>query len=244
MGSGNSSSSTATGLAAGAGSDSEEEDDGDDDNLHAKHARKQERLRRHLEQKWSFPEVPGRKAPPSSVDFEFMRALIQILMLEECIVDQVQSLRDKMCQKLRVSAFSHGLDFESPCFPLILRDVTCPWCCVASHVDVTSHLSKGPGLWVCVHCERNYDKDGMQARLVELLQSAVQAWQSQEITCKKCRGLRTAQMQTFCECFGRYQVRFDAKDFRLVLRVLRSLTGPHDLPWLREMLELYGLGAS
>ncbi|CAE8587435.1 unnamed protein product, partial [Polarella glacialis] len=207
------------------------------------------------------------KAPPSSVDFEFMRAqasskglaqselnaLIQILMLEECIVDQATCL-----------------DFESPCFPLILR------------LAETSRIVSP----VCVHCERNYDKesdeastkgegkgklkdrscpnvhldtriaeesvrfnrakssysakDGMQARLVELLQSAVQAWQSQEITCKKYAivFMRTVSRFSCANISG-------AEDY--ALRKCRPSASAladirHDLPWLREMLELYGLG--
>lgn len=224
--------------------DSDSESDGennrDEDNpSKAAQERKQERIKQHLEEKWSFPEIPGRMTPPAAVEFEFMKALISILMLDDVVTEQVEALRDRMCQKLKLSSFLHGLSFESPCFPLILRNVTCPWCCVASHVDVTSHPTKAPGLWVCQHCNRYYDKDAMQARLVDLLHSIVQAWQSQEIVCKKCRGLQTTKMQTFCECFGRYRLRFTDKDFRLVLRVLGSLTGPHDLPWLQQTIDMY-----
>eukprot|EP00933_Yihiella_yeosuensis_P038125 TRINITY_DN32083_c0_g1_i1.p1 TRINITY_DN32083_c0_g1~~TRINITY_DN32083_c0_g1_i1.p1 ORF type:complete len:1712 (+),score=398.84 TRINITY_DN32083_c0_g1_i1:592-5136(+) len=235
---------SSTGMAEGIlGSDSEEEDDDmDEDERQAAKARRQERLRKHLKEKWDFPDIPGRKAPPETVDVEFMRAIVQVFMLEECIADEVSALRDRMCQKSRVSSFKHGLKYQSPCFPLILRDVTCPWCQVSSHIDITSHTYKGPGLWECCHCERCYDKDTIQAQLVDLLHTIVQAWQSQEINCRKCKGLREAKLQTFCECFGRFQVRFSDSDFRMVLRVLRSLTGTHDLPWLKEMLDIYSLG--
>jgi len=205
----------------------------------AAEARRVEQLRRHVEKKWSFPNVAGRRAAPGSVEFEFMRALVQILQLEDSLTDEIIALRDKMCQKMKVSQFGTGIAFDNPCFPLVLRDATCQWCCVASHVDVTSHAIKGPGLWVCESCGLLYDKDAMQARLVELLESVVQAWQSQEVTCKKCRKLRTSHLQVFCDCYGRFQVRFDASDVWLVLRMLRSLVAPHDLPWLGEVLELY-----
>lgn len=218
------------------GSDSSEDEDADGP---VARARKAEQLRRHLEQKWSFPDIPGRRSAPGAVDLEFMRALIQIFQLEECLEDQVMALRDRMCQKISVSSFNLGLAFENPCFPLILRDVTCPWCCVATHVDVMSHPTRGPGLWICPNCDRLYDRDGMQARLVGLLESVVQAWQSQEITCRKCRRLKTSRLQTFCECFGRFEERFSAVDFQMILRVLRTLVAPHDLPWLSEMLDFH-----
>jgi len=222
------------------GSDSDEDGECVDPDDPVAQERKAERLRRHLEQKWSFPDVPGRRAAPDSVELEFMRALITIFTLEDTLTDEVHRLRERMCQKLRMSSFgSASSTFESPCFPLILRDVACPWCCVASHVDVTSHPSRGPGLWVCHNCERLYDKDAVQARLVDMLENVAQAWQSQEIHCKKCRRLRTAHLQTFCECFGRFEVRFKAADFRMVLQVLRSLVVPHDLPWLGEMVRHY-----
>jgi len=204
------------------------------------HDRKVDKLRRHLEQKWNFPDIPGRRAAPGSVEMEFMRTLIQILQLEDCLADHVVSLRDRMCQKLRMSSFGAACAvFENPCFPVILRDVVCPWCCAASHVDVTSHPSRGPGLWVCPHCERLFDKDAVQALLVGMLENVVQAWQAQEITCQKCRRFRTSHLQTTCECFGRFEVRFSSADFRTVLVVLRSLVMPHDLPWLGEMVTIY-----
>jgi DNA polymerase epsilon subunit 1 len=212
--------------------------DADEDGPAAE-ARRTEQLRRHVEKKWSFPTVAGRRAAPGSVEFEFMRALIQIFQLEDTLQDEVLALRDKMCQNMKVSQFGNGIAFENPCFPLVLRDVTCPWCCVACHVDVTSHPVRGPGLWVCENCDKLYDRDAMQARLVELLESVVQAWQAQEVNCKKCKSLRTSNIQLFCECYGRFQARFNASDIWLVLRMLRSLVGPHDLPWLGEALELY-----
>jgi len=204
-------------------------------------ARKAEERRRHVEEKWSYPNVAGRRTPPGAVDFEFMRTLIQLLGLEDCVADQVVALRDRICQKIRISSFGRGVSFDNPCFPLILRNVVCPWCSVASPVDVTSHHAKGPGLWVCPSCDHLYDKEAIQSRLVGLLESVVQAWQSQEISCKKCKRLKPSRMQTHCECFGRFEVNFTEEDFELVLHVLRSLCAPHDLPSLQEALDLCSL---
>jgi len=173
------------------------------------------------------------------VELEFLCTLMQVLTLDDWLTDQVETLKDHVCQLLRVSSFGSTAIFKSPSYPLILHDVVCPWCYVASHVDITSHRSRGPGLWVCPNCERFYDKDIMEAKLVGLLESVVQAWQSQEITCKKCRHIKTSQIQNLCTCFGQFQVRFDLADFHLVVRVLRSLVGPHGLGWLGEMLDLH-----
>jgi hypothetical protein len=222
---------------AGNASESSEDEDGEEPGP-AMEARKAERLRRHLEQKWSFPDTPGRCFPPESVEFEFMRSLIQIFELEDWLKEETMEFRDRLCKKLGLSNFT-STSFKNPCFPMLLRDLPCPWCCVASHVDVTSHPSRGPGLWVCLHCDRLYDKDAVQARLVSTFESIVQAWQSQEITCLKCRRLNTTQIQTFCSCFGRFRLRFNGADFRLLFRVLKSLVLPHDMPWLGEVLEMH-----
>eukprot|EP00434_Breviolum_minutum_P026032 symbB.v1.2.023011.t1/scaffold2079.1/size90222/4 len=225
------------------GEESEAEDDiipgRDAEDPHAIAIRRQQRLRQQLEKKWSFPDIPGRRGAPGAIDIECMRAIIQIYKLDDSLSDEVDHLRDAMCEIVRVSSFQHGLDFDSPAFPLILRDVSCQRCCEASHVDVTSHPTRGPGLWVCTRCDQSYDKDAMQARLVDLLHSIIQAWQSQEVVCKKCRGLRSAQMQQFCECFGRFEESFKVTEFHQLMQVLRSLTEPHDLPWLRESLDFY-----
>jgi len=201
--------------------------------------RKAEKMRRHLEQKWSFPVLPGRRAPPGALDFEFMRTLVCVLQLEDCLQDQVMYLRESICKKLKMSSFRVGIDFMNPCFPLLLRDVVCPWCCTSSHLDVTSHPANKAGSWICLHCKKTYEKDAVQARLVDLLETAVQAWQSQEITCRKCKRMRNTLLQSNCECFGLFQARFKDEDFRLVLKILRSLVAPHELQWLGEMLDLY-----
>jgi DNA polymerase epsilon subunit 1 len=211
--------------------------------------RKAARARRHMEQKWSFPAMPGRRLPAKSLDLEFMRSLLQAFSLEECLAEQVYGLRERICEKLNVSSFSQGIAFENPCFPLILRDVVCPWCTTTAHLDITSHPTKLqdssgsgrrlPGQWICLHCNKTYDKDAVQARLVDLLETVIQAWQSQEITCRKCHRLQHSSMQSSCECFGIFQARFKVHDFKLVLRILRSLVVPHDLPWLGEMLDVY-----
>lgn len=224
-------------LPGDAPGDSDESDDDPDGPGAA--ARKAERMRRHLEQKWSFPILPGRRAPPGALDFEFMRALVQVLQLEDCLQEEILTLRERICQKLKMSSFTAGIGFENPCFPLILRDVACPWCCTSSHLDVTSHPSSKPGHWICLHCNKAYDKDAVQARLVDLLETVVQAWQSQEISCRKCKSMRTTLLQGNCECFGVFQARFKVSDSTLVLRILRSLVLPHELQWLGEMLDLY-----
>lgn len=200
---------------------------------------KEEQRRLHLEQKWSFPDIPGRRVPPKQVDVEFMRTLVHIFMLEVPLRNQVAAVRDRLCQKLHLSAFGTGIDYENPYFPLIIRNMACPWCATANHVDVTSHPARGPGLWVCVACTRLYDKDVMEAKLVELLECQVQAWQSQEVVCNKCRRMRKSRLQTFCECFGRFCVRLERAEFDMVLRVFRTLVAPNNLQWLGETLSMY-----
>lgn len=71
------------------GSDSDEDGECVDPDDPVAQERKAERLRRHLEQKWSFPDVPGRRAAPDSVELEFMRALITIFTLEDTLTDEV-----------------------------------------------------------------------------------------------------------------------------------------------------------
>jgi hypothetical protein len=223
-----------TPAAAMADSESSGDDEGAEEST-----RRAEIRRRHAEQKWSFPDVPGRRIPPGPVDLEFTKALIQVFELEENMTDQVAALRERMCQKMKVSCFSSDAVFEYPCFPIILRHVPCPWCSRAENVDVTSHLFKGPGLWVCTSCGKFYEKETMEARLVALVENVVQAWQAQEITCQRCRRLKGSRMLNFCECFGRFQTRFKKEDFLLVLRIMRSLVEPHNLEWLGQTLDAY-----
>jgi len=221
--------------------DDEPESDSSDEDEDGPGARerKQERKRRHIMAKWEFPVIPGRMQAPHSVEFELMRALVQILQLEECLTEHVEELRDRLCQKMKISSFSKGISFENPSYPIILRDVVCPTCCSTSHLDVTSHTSRAPGHWVCANCDGLYEKDALQARLVGLLESTVQAWQAQDVVCKKCKKFQATKLQKFCDCFGLFHLRYKEDDFKLAVKMMRSLVEPHDLKWLGETLSVY-----
>nr|USW07830.1 DNA polymerase epsilon catalytic subunit A [Crypthecodinium cohnii] len=217
-----------------------EESDEEGETKEQRLRRKAEERQRRWDEKWSFPKIAGRKVAPGTVELEFMKALVQIFQLDDALTEHLPLLRDRMCDKLRMSSFGQQTrNFENPCFPLVLRDVVCQGCHVASHIDVTSHPRKAPGLWMCTNCETNYDKDVMQALLVGLLDSFIQAWQAQQITCKKCKSFRTVRLRNYCTCFGRFEARYSQESFLTIFTVLRSLVEPHDLPWLGQMLDYY-----
>lgn len=219
-------------------SDSEGSDE-DDIQIEDKAYRRRERLRRFLQEKWAFPTPPGKYRESSTVGIEFMKMLLKVFRLDSMLKNENNVLLDKMCAKMSISTFDDRISFKTPRFPIVLRDVSCVFCSSTSQVDVTAHPSRGPGLWVCDTCNFLYDKETMQARLVATLESCVQAWQAQEVVCKRCMRLRTSNLLNFCDCYGTFRTRFDKEELRVVFSVMRSVAKAHDLMWLHETVDTY-----
>eukprot|EP00746_Dinoflagellata_sp_MGD_P145157 gnl/MRDRNA2_/MRDRNA2_77802_c0_seq1.p1 gnl/MRDRNA2_/MRDRNA2_77802_c0~~gnl/MRDRNA2_/MRDRNA2_77802_c0_seq1.p1 ORF type:complete len:2564 (-),score=510.18 gnl/MRDRNA2_/MRDRNA2_77802_c0_seq1:8-7699(-) len=221
-----------------------EEDDSDGSDVEGvqiedKAYRRRERLRRHLQEKWSFPNPPGKYRESSTVGIEFMKTLLKVFQLDAMLKHENTVLQDKMCAKMSVSTFEDRVNFKTLRFPIILHDVPCKNCSATSQVDVTAHATRGPGLWVCENCNLLYEKEAMEARLVATLESCVQAWQAQEVMCKRCSRLRTSNLLNFCDCYGTFRTRFDKEDLRIVISVMRSVSQAQDLTWLNETVDTY-----
>ena len=86
--------------------------------------------------------------------------------------------------------------------------------------------------WACTTCGHEYDRLGIEERLIARVQKAVVEWQTQDLKCKRCRRLRVNDFMEHCGCSGEWVCTVDREDVVRRLRVLESVSGFYGLKML------------
>lgn len=86
--------------------------------------------------------------------------------------------------------------------------------------------------WVCTTCGHEYDRLGIEERLIARVQKVVVEWQTQDLKCKKCRKIRVNDFMEHCGCSGEWVATVDREDVVRQLRVLESVSGFYGLKML------------
>ena len=230
-------------------------DSDQDDSEEGKLVRLKERIK-DLTDKWAFPAPPGAHSGASLIPLnpavEFVKYLCEVLLLErsdQAIQGSLEALRSDLLWILKVKPFSPESAFVSPRIQVpgcLLPDVFCDKCTQVTSIDIVTHPHRAPGVWICGTCGKDFDREGIEARLVDVVEKVVSAWQSQQLVCERCKRAKYTKCGRFCECSGRFITKFDRATAVDTLHCLRSVAIPHNLAWLNEVVQRYcnmlGLG--
>jgi DNA polymerase epsilon subunit 1 len=199
---------------------------------------------KRLHDLWDLPEVPGVIDPEESpsIALSFVKLLLDLLRLEDTpdILVAVRGLRRDLLKLLKEKEFDPCTEYKSGQHPVEVA-VTCPspFCSVVETIDVTTHGYSGPGLWLCRHCGGEYGKKYVEGLLVALVDDFVASWQAQDLHCAKCKQTKHDLVKGFCGCAGTYVTSLSRDEARRALLAIQSVAGPHGLPDLREVAEMW-----
>eukprot|EP00400_MALV-I_sp_L67-5_P001310 gene1310-583_t len=185
---------------------------------------------------WEFAAPAGTWRSNTAPLLEFTKSLCEVLRLDHDAKDDVVKLRLDLLRVLTVGAFAKEAEFSNPCASLVLQDVSCGKCGAVGQVDIPIQFFKQPGSWVCQFCSQAYDRDMMEARLVDLMETTYMAWACQEYACNKCKESRKVCMNTVCDCSGSFEGRLKRDDVERVIHVLHGIAAAHNLQCLQQTL--------
>ena len=196
-----------------------------------------------LRAKWEFPQLPGVVFPEAtkglSPAVEFAKYIWEILALERIdvrAVEEIAAMRNDLLKFFRVSPFSKAAEFANPIKNKCkVVHVCCTRCGETSAaVDVVSGPFQGPGLWECTLCGGVFDRDMMESRLVDIVNTVVQGWQTQTLHCEKCKTAKTRLLSKYCDCSGKYATRIEKPGAIELVTTIQSVALAHDLLWLQD----------
>ncbi|KAI9217507.1 hypothetical protein BC828DRAFT_408441 [Blastocladiella britannica] len=177
-----------------------------------------------------------------SPTLELIKYLTTILGLDATVEDAVRVVRRNALDLLKVREFAPEAQFTSPCLPIVVPLVICPGCQYTRDLDLTrdrATVGGGGGGWACPDCETAYNGSEIEAKLVELVESALLAHQVQDLVCTKCKMVQRENLGMHCTCAGAFALgpaTASPAAFFARLEVIADLAAVHGMELLKEIV--------
>jgi DNA polymerase epsilon subunit 1 len=211
-----------------------------------------ELLHPELASDYVFPVLPGLLVDPNDENrnpvLELVKSIMQVLSLSKITTLETRLLRRELLALFEVREFSKEGRFENPSASLKLPELTCSACCLIRDLDLCrdedvlpdpeSDGGKGaPKAWRCPFCQTEYDRLAQEEKLIGEVHGMVVAWQTQDLKCSKCRGLKVNAFMEHCSCSGTWVATLNRGDLVKKLRVMVSAAKFHGLKLLEGVAE-------
>ena len=178
---------------------------------------------------------------------ELVKALMQVLSLDKNITLEARLLRKELLAMFDVREFSKEGGFQNPSESLKITQLSCDNCTMARDLDLCRDEDllpdpSGEGgaanvSWKCSYCEAEYDRNGIEERLVADVEAFVVQWTSQDLKCVKCGALRVNEFMEHCTCSGDWGESVKKDEVLRRLRVYRSVAKFYALRMLGDVME-------
>ncbi|KAF9884058.1 DNA polymerase epsilon catalytic subunit [Aspergillus nanangensis] len=213
---------------------------------------REEMLHPELASDYAFPVLPGVLSDPNNDKrnpvLELVKLLMQVFSLSKTTTIETRLLRRELLAMFEVREFSKEGRFENPAASLKLPEITCGACCLIRDLDLCRDEDVLPDAgtdpskaisqpWRCPFCQTEYDRLAQEEILIGQVQGFIVGWQTQDLKCSKCGGLKISDFMEHCSCSGTWVETMNRADIQKKLRVLESVAQFHGLKLLGSVVE-------
>ncbi|PYH41908.1 DNA polymerase epsilon catalytic subunit POL2 [Aspergillus saccharolyticus JOP 1030-1] len=210
-----------------------------------------ELLHPELASDYAFPVLPGVLSDPNDEKrnpvLELVKLLMQVLSLSKITTMETRLLRRELLALFEIREFSKEGRFENPGASLKLPELTCNACCLIRDLDLCrdEDVLPDPGTesnkaavkpWRCSFCQTEYDRLAQEETLIGQVQGFIVGWQTQDLKCSKCGGLKVSDFMEHCSCSGVWMETMDRGEIEKKLRLLESVAKFHNLKLLETVV--------
>jgi DNA polymerase epsilon subunit 1 len=203
---------------------------------------KKELLHPELAGDYSFPKLPGSHLNPRNPVLELVKSLMQVLSLDKNITMEARLLRKELLSLFEVREFSKEGTFTNPSESLKLVQVSCDSCTMARDLDLCRDEDlvgcgdNGQGAWQCGFCQTEFDRIGIEERLLAMVESWTVEWATQDLKCERCGALRVNDFMEHCTCSGQWGCVVSRDDITKRLGVMRKVAKYYGLRMLENVV--------
>ncbi|PYI19736.1 DNA polymerase epsilon catalytic subunit A [Aspergillus violaceofuscus CBS 115571] len=210
-----------------------------------------ELLHPELASDYAFPVLPGVLSNPNDEKrnpvLELVKLLMQVLSLSKITTMETRLLRRELLALFEIREFSKEGRFENPGASLKLPELTCNACCLIRDLDLCrdEDVLPDPGTesnksavkpWRCPFCQSEYDRLAQEETLIGQVQGFIVGWQTQDLKCSKCGGLKISDFMEHCSCSGVWVETMNRGEIEKKLRLLDSVAKFHNLKLLETVV--------
>ena len=210
-----------------------------------------EGIHAELASDYHFPNLPGKLSDPATDKrnpvLELVKSLVQILSLSKPTALETRLLRHDLLDLFEVKEFSKEARFENPSASLKFPQLICDNCTMARDLDLCRDAdilpefipigydtSKQP--WCCKTCGTEFSRLALEERLIGQVHGHIVEWQSQDLKCAKCGGLKISDFMEHCPCSGNWVGTVDRIAVVKKLQVMESVSRFYGLRMLQSVV--------
>lgn len=208
---------------------------------------KRELLHPELAEDYSFPSLPGSHLQLRNPILELVKSIMQVLSLDKNITLEARLLRKELLALFEIREFSKEGTFTNPSESLKLLQVSCDSCTMARDLDFCrdEDLIGAPGdnnnngggggggqSWQCGFCGSEFDRVGLEERLLAMVEGWATEWAVQDLKCERCGALRVNDFMEHCTCSGGWKEVLSREEVVRKLGVMRRVARYYGLKML------------
>ncbi|XP_039270554.2 DNA polymerase epsilon catalytic subunit A-like [Styela clava] len=190
-----------------------------------------------------FPILPGSHLSLTNPTLEFVKSACKVLSLDSHVTTQVQHLKRNLLKLIGVGEFSSSAEWNDPCASFVLGEVVCVTCNHCRDLDLCREYQTLDGqekiVWMCESCGTAYDISWIENRLIESLQSQAASHVLQDLSCKKCNGIKQGNLSRYCECAGDFEVTIPVSKFTNTIKIFQNIAEHAGMPLLLETVKWF-----
>ncbi|KAK4155667.1 hypothetical protein C8A00DRAFT_13335 [Chaetomidium leptoderma] len=200
------------------------------------------------------PHSSNKRVSSANPVLELVKSLMQVLSLDKNIPLEARLVRKELLALFDVREFSREGTFQNPSESLRLTQLSCDNCTMARDLDLCrdedllpASLSSltGPGnnggsdawSWRCLYCEQEYDRNGVEERLLGEVEALVVQWTTQDLKCARCGALRVNEFMEHCTCSGEWRESVNRGEVMRRLAVYGNVARFYGLRMLGDVVE-------
>lgn len=90
--------------------------------------------------------------------------------------------------------------------------------------------------WSCERCHAEYDRQAIEALIIDSVQRRIVSYQLQDFKCQRCKAMRADSLSMHCVCSGEYVGSQQKQDLLRRLGVVQNVAEWHQLPLLESVV--------
>jgi DNA polymerase epsilon subunit 1 len=211
---------------------------------------KDEMLHPELVSDYKFPLLPGSHLTLQNPALQLVKSIMQVLSLDKNITLEARLLRKELLAMFEVREFSKEAAFSNPSESLRFQQVICDNCTMARDIDLCRDEDLIPDMdkdgnpqdassrpWKCTFCDAEYNRLGIEERMIANVEAMIVEWAGQDLKCGKCKSVRVNDFMEHCSCSGVWQGDLKRDEVERVLGVYRSVGRFYGLRMLGNVID-------
>ncbi|KAF5789801.1 putative DNA-directed DNA polymerase [Helianthus annuus] len=161
---------------------------------------------------------------------ELIKHVCAVLELDQNVQPEIQIMKKNLLKLVHVREFASEAQFQKCSIFFTLPNVIC------RDIDLRENSALLSQEWRCSvpECGQPYDREMMEASLLQIARQRERTCHLQDLVCLKCNQIKAAHLAEHCGCAGSFRLKESAIVFKDKMEVLLNIAVHQRFELLKE----------